>query len=215
MRNETMGAGNLINRCATALLVFRARRRNQNLRLGRNVTLPRGSVVGAPLAIGDFTRINGPLIVRGRGSVEIGRYCAFGWDIRIISSNHVVTRPNLQEMLQRRLGIPIDRHPEDADIHIGHNVWVGDSSIFLPGAAVGEGCIIGAGSIVTSQIPPFTIAVGSPAKPIRRRFSDRVCQQLVEIAWWNWDEERILRNREFFQTDLAGMKSIPQDAVRD
>jgi virginiamycin A acetyltransferase len=154
-------------------------------------------------------------MVRGRGSVSIGRYCAFGWDIRIISSNHVVTRPNLQERLQRGLGIAIDQNLDDDEVHIGNNVWVGDSSIFLPGADVGDGCIIGAGSIVTSGIPPFTIAVGSPARPLRRRFPEEVCRQLSEIAWWNWDEEKILRNREFFDMDLADLSSIPRGVVRD
>ncbi len=55
------------------------------------------------------------------------------------------------------------------------------------GMGVGTGAVVGSGAVVTKDVDPFTIAVGVPAKPIRKRFSDSIIEKLPEIAWWNWD----------------------------
>ena len=55
-----------------------------------------------------------------------------------------------------------------APVSIGHNVWLGDGVAVLAGAAIGDGCVIGANAVVTGMVPPYTVAVGAPARPIRR-----------------------------------------------
>jgi virginiamycin A acetyltransferase len=66
----------------------------------------------------------------------------------------------------------------------------------MPGVQVGDGAIIAAKSVVVNDVSPYTIVGGNPAKLIRQRFSDDVVQALLEIAWWNWDIEKITRNLE-------------------
>jgi virginiamycin A acetyltransferase len=61
---------------------------------------------------------------------------------------------------------------------------------------VGDGAIIASKSVVVGDVPPYTIVGGNPAKPIRRRFDDGAIATLLEIAWWNWDIEKITRNLE-------------------
>jgi phosphonate metabolism protein (transferase hexapeptide repeat family) len=71
-------------------------------------------------------------------------------------------------------------------VTVGHDVWLGHGVIVMPGVTIGTGAIVGSGAVVTHDVEPYTIAVGVPARPMRRRFSERVAEQLIEIAWWDW-----------------------------
>ena len=77
---------------------------------------------------------------------------------------------------------------------IGNDVWIGYETVIMPGVKVGDGAIIAAKSVVVSDVPPYRIFGGNPAKCIRQRFDDQVIQSLLEIAWWNWEIEKITRN---------------------
>ena len=61
----------------------------------------------------------------------------------------------------------------------------------MSGVNIGDGAVIGAYSIVTKDVPPYTIVAGNPAKQIRKRFSDEIINKLLELKWWNMDESRI------------------------
>jgi len=82
------------------------------------------------------------------------------------------------------------------DIVIGNDVWIGYEAVMMPGVQVGDGAIIAAKSVVVSDVSPYTIVGGNPAKQIRQRFEDEVIRALLEVAWWNWDIQKITRNLE-------------------
>lgn len=86
--------------------------------------------------------------------------------------------------------------PYKGDTVIGNDVWIGYKAVIMPGVQVGDGAIIAAKSVVVGDVSPYTIVGGNPAKPIRQRFEDDVIQALLEVAWWNWDIEKITRNLE-------------------
>ena len=73
-------------------------------------------------------------------------------------------------------------------------MWIGYEAVILSGVTIGDGAIIGARAVVTRDIPPYTIAAGVPAKPIRRRFDVETIAQLEELRWWDWEEEKIRQN---------------------
>lgn len=82
------------------------------------------------------------------------------------------------------------------DIIIGNDVWIGYEAVIMSGVTIGDGAIIGARSVVTKDIPPYTIVGGVPARQIRRRFSDETIAALLELKWWDWPREKIARKIE-------------------
>lgn len=170
-----------------------------------------GSRIESRCNIGDWTRINGPILIKGSAYCTIGKYCAFGDDIHIITSNHGTNRACSQGSMCQRLGLhSLD---EPAEVHIGHNVWMGDNVIVLPGVTIGNGAIIGAGAVVTKDVPAWSVALGNPAKVKRYRFEEKTREVLERVAWWDWDEDRIARNWAFFDNDLTRMKHVDIESL--
>jgi len=88
---------------------------------------------------------------------------------------------------------------------IGHDVWIGHGAIILPGRTIGTGAVVAAGSVVTKDVEPYMIVGGVPAEPIRRRFSERIADDLRAIAWWDWDHASL-------RAALHDFRSLPVEA---
>lgn len=74
---------------------------------------------------------------------------------------------------------------------IGNDVWIGQNALILPGVHIGDGAIIGASSVVGSDVTPYTIVVGNPAKALRKRFDDELIELLLKFRWWDKSIEEI------------------------
>jgi phosphonate metabolism protein (transferase hexapeptide repeat family) len=115
--------------------------------------------------------------------------------VRINPGNHPMDRVTQHHMTYRRVEYGFADTDDEAFFEwrrarkcvIGHDVWIGHAAIVMPGVSIGTGAVIGSGAVVTKDVPAYTIAVGVPARPIRKRFSDDVIEALQRIAWWNWD----------------------------
>jgi acetyltransferase-like isoleucine patch superfamily enzyme len=83
-------------------------------------------------------------------------------------------------------------------VGIGHDVWVGQNALILSGVKIGNGAIIGAGAVVTKDIPSYAIAVGNPARVIKYRFSEEIIYALNELEWWNLSDENIKKLLPYF-----------------
>ncbi len=81
--------------------------------------------------------------------------------------------------------------PLKGDTVIGNDVWLGQNSVILPGVRIGDGTIIGANAVVGSDIPPYSVAVGNPARVIRKRFDDEMIDLLEKLSWWDKSIEEI------------------------
>ena len=151
----------------------------------KNVYIHHDSKIGEFTTIGLGTNINGPAYLSSRKNahITIGRYCAIGYNLRIRVRNHYTGYANVQSKFQNKYNFP-SLASIKGPVTIGNNVWIGDNIIILSGVTIGDGAVIGAGSIVTKDVPPFSIAVGNPAKVIKKRFSDNIIKQLLEIQWW-------------------------------
>lgn len=157
-------------------------------------------LVAGQVRCGKHTTIGGQL--NARGKIFLGKYCAIGRFVSIHSGNHRTDLPNQQVLFNDRHGFT-SVYTRKGPVHVGHNVWIGDKVNILSGVTVGHGAVLAAGATVVANVPPFAIAGGVPAKVLRTRFSSMVVKQMLEIAWWNWSDERIGRNREFFETPIS------------
>lgn len=172
-------------------------KKNPWVTIGDGVMFPlETKVLGTKTHIKDGTIINGPMVIKGSGSVTIGKYCGIAENLYIISSNHKIDYADLGGMFSEY--VDTNKGP----IYIGNNVWIGDNVTILTGVTIGDGAAIGAGSIVTRDIPSFSIAVGAPAKVIKYRFSEKVINKLLDIGWWHWNYETIQKNKFFFNLGL-------------
>lgn len=169
------------------------------IKLKNALFIARHSIISAETNIDKTSRINGKITIKGIGKVKIGKYCAIGWDVKILSSNHNTECINLSIAMQERLGC--NTFEIAKDVVIGNNVWIGDSVIILPGVNIGDGCIIGAGSVVTKDIPNYAIAAGNPAKLIRYRFNDETIQYLNNLVWWDLNENELLKIKDKFNIE--------------
>lgn len=76
-------------------------------------------------------------------------------------------------------------------INIGNDVWIGRGATVLPGVSIGHGAVVGADAVVTRDVPPYAIVAGNPARVIRFRFSEATIPRMLEIRWWDWNDEKI------------------------
>ncbi|MEU0648328.1 MULTISPECIES: CatB-related O-acetyltransferase [Streptomyces phaeochromogenes group] len=79
--------------------------------------------------------------------------------------------------------------PSKGDIVVGNDVWIGREAVIMPGVTIGDGAVIGARSLVTSDVAPYSVVGGNPAKEIKKRLSDEDIDRMLRIAWWNWPAE--------------------------
>ncbi|RKP47232.1 hypothetical protein D7Z26_23270 [Cohnella endophytica] len=97
--------------------------------------------------------------------------------------------------------IDFERASKNKKIRIGHDVWIGTNAVILPGVAIGNGAIIGAGAVVTKNVPHYAIVVGVPARVIRYRFAPEQIEELNRIEWWKWTEEQINERAQLFMNN--------------
>ena len=82
---------------------------------------------------------------------------------------------------------------------IGNDVWIGHNAIIMPGVTIGNGAIIGSGAVVTHDVSPYTVVVGVPAKPIKKRFNDEIIDKIQKSKWWDWPHEQIKERLQDFK----------------
>lgn len=183
-------------------MFYRKILRDQKVQVGKDVHMKRSSDLQAKVLIGDYTHIWGAITIKGHQKAIIKKYCTIGDKVTIITSNHKICHSNMQGFPQFWGFCSIIDIPEKP-VTIGNAVWIGDRAIILPRVTIGSGAVIGAGSIVTKDVPAFAVVAGVPAKVLRMRFEETVIDKLLELAWWNWSEDKIKRNKRFFETDLT------------
>lgn len=147
----------------------------------------------------------------------IGKFCQFAPGVRFITSsaNHNMsgfsTYPFATFMLTPGMTrddiLALFEVPgRKGDTVIGNDVWMGMDSLVMPGVTIGDGVICAARSVITSDVPPYTIVGGNPARPVRRRFDEATIEALQDIRWWDWPAEVIEANHRVISGgDLAAL----------
>lgn len=140
---------------------------------------------------------------------NIGKCCSIGpnlfcgWGVHPIKS--ISTHPMFFSTLEQN-GMTLsatNKIQERKRITIGNDVFIGTNVTILDGITIGDGAVIGAGAVVSKDIPPYAVAVGCPIKIIHYRFDEETRQKLLEIKWWDFDEEH-LKDVERLFFDVEG-----------
>nr|WP_232001514.1 Vat family streptogramin A O-acetyltransferase [Proteiniphilum saccharofermentans] len=128
----------------------------------------------------------------------IGKFCAIGSNVQFImnGANHkmdgISTFPfNIFGRNWSVITPTPEQLPFKGNTVIENDVWIGYKATIMPGVNIGNGAIIAAHSVVTKDVEPYSIVGGNPAKLIRKRFTDEQIKKLLDIAWWNWNIEKI------------------------
>jgi len=147
---------------------------------------------------GSFTR-------RGmHNTIKIGNYCSIAEGCIADSGfNHntsfITTYPlNLKlPQCSALTGHPVCK----GDIIVGNDVWIGEHTLVMSGVSIGDGAVIGARSIVTKDVAPYSIVAGAPATLKRMRFTSLQIAALLRMKWWNWPDDKVIANAHLLMSN--------------
>ena len=159
--------------------------------------------------VGEYTYFDRHITLRvwkPEDRIEIGKFCSLAQDVVIFGGGeHITTRATTFPFKWLSADANPDERYADAATKgvtvIGHDVWIGYRAIVLSGVKIGNGAVIGAGSVVTKDIPDYAIAAGNPARVIRDRFQPETIQRLLKLRWWDWDVSAIFANLDLLYTN--------------
>src|SRR5690606_8442993 len=139
-----------------------------DVKINSNVVISKSTITGN-VYIGAYSYLSGPNIFIHSliEHIEIGKFCSIARGTQIQEYDHRSDRRStsfLEKKLQPKRTSIRSYVASKGPVTIGHDVWIGTNAILTSGISIGNGAIIGAGSIVTKDIPPYAIAVGNPAK---------------------------------------------------
>jgi len=161
-------------------------------RIGKHVVIHQKNYIYGRIEIGDYSYISGPHTYVD--SAVIGKFCSIARNVTIGPSNHDLSMISTHPFLYSPFYKIVDEYTKPSNNNppiIGNDVWVGINSIILNNVKIGDGAIIGAGSIVTKDVEPYSVVGGVPAKHIKYRFEKEVIEKLLEIQWWNWSNKKM------------------------
>ena len=142
-----------------------------------------------------------------RDRLIIGKFCSIACGAKFLfnSANHTLSSLSTYPFplffedwgLEKRN--VAESWDNKGDIVLGNDVWIGYEAVIMAGVTIGDGAIIGTRAVVTKDVPPYTVAGGIPAKPIKKRYPEETIAALSELKWWDWPENRIAQNLHAIQ----------------
>jgi virginiamycin A acetyltransferase len=176
-----------------------------NIELGNRVVVRNGCVLNGNVKIRNGTTLTREIDLIG--NIEIGKYSTIARHSSLQANNHSIDTPSLQNRIYTEI-MGVDSPRIESEVLVGNDVWIGTRVVVLPGVEIGDGAVIGAGSIVTDNVEPYSVYAGMPSERIKWRFDEEIRELLLEIEWWDWSEEKIRSNQEFFDTNINKRDSI-------
>jgi virginiamycin A acetyltransferase len=186
----------------------------------QRVVFLRPLVSNPAIEVGEYTYYDDPdeplaferdavLYAFGPERLVIGRYCAIAARARFLmpGANHADLGPSTfpfgifgNPWAERTMDLVLGA-PSRGDTVVGNDVWIGYEALILPGVRIGDGAVVAAASVVASDVPPYAIVAGNPARVVRRRYEDDDVARLLRTAWWDWPAALVT---EHARTIMAG-----------
>lgn len=176
-----------------------------NVKFGRFNTLYERALL-VDVTIDDYSYVGRDNVV---ACADIGKFTCFGPEVVVGLPKHptkgfISAHPAFYSTAKQAQITFIEENMfnEFERVRIGHDVWIGTRSIIMGGITIGNGAIIGAGAVVTKDVPPYAVVAGVPAKVIKHRFDAEQVKTLEAIQWWNRDAVWLKKNaKQFHRVD--------------
>lgn len=146
---------------------------------------------------GDYTYINDEIDIKGYRSpqtIKIGKYCSIGRCFFKIDGDHNVNYAStfpFKEFNYSKDALE-NKNIKKSPI-IGNDVWISDDTTIYGGLIIGDGSIIAGNAVVTKDVEPYSIVGGNPARVLKYRFSKEIIEELLELKWWNLNNDFICK----------------------
>jgi len=162
---------------------------------GRYCEIGRGSRIKNSI-IGDYSYCDRYTDI---ANASVGKFSNIASFVRIGASDHPLDRASLHHFQYRSDDYWDNAAADNAWFekrenrisYIGHDTWLGHNAQIKPDITIGHGAVIASGAVVTKSVSPYTIVAGVPAKPLRVRLARRLANKMIELAWWDWDHDKI------------------------
>lgn len=146
----------------------------------------------------------------------IGKFCAIATGVKFImnGANHKMSGFSTYPFQifgdgWEKVMPSLNDLPYKGDTIIGNDVWIGYDALIMPGVNIGNGAIIATKSVVTSDVAPYSIVGGNPAREIKKRFPQNIIKKLNKIEWWDWSKELITEHLELIvNNDIKALEKI-------
>ncbi len=164
--------------------------------------------------IGKYTYTGNFTVIQ---SATIGKFCSISWGVTIGGGQHSYEHFTTHDILYNKFrgfdaSNKIAKKRYEKACIIENDVWIGANAVVNRGVTVGNGAIIGAGSVVTDNVPPYAIVAGNPSRILKFRFNKTIIIKLERIAWWNLDDniiEKIVK--EYKDADIEEFIQAMED----
>lgn len=177
----------------------------QNVTFEGKNAVPDGCNFSGNIKIGYATTLGYNNLLNGK--ITIGKYCQLGVDVALHATNHPITYMATY-INQNLFKGELKKLKSEHKIEIGNDVWIGHGVIVVGNVKIGNGAILAAGSVISNDVPPYTIVGGIPAKEIKKRFSNTIITEIEELKWWDQSNEELERLKPLFLKDFTNKTSI-------
>lgn len=130
---------------------------------------------------------------------RIGRYGSFA-SFKVFSRNHPLNYISTHPFFYNTsLGYVKEEKVIHTKLHIGHDVWIGQNAFIMPRVSeIGNGAVIGAGAVVTKDVPPYAVVVGNPGRILKYRFAKYIIDEIQQMSWWDKSIDELLEDSNKF-----------------
>jgi len=136
--------------------------------------------------------------------ISIGKYCSIADNVHLfLGGNHDVSKISTFPFGTETelIGIRPGQIQSRGHIKIGNDVWVGSHASIMSGVTIGNGAVIAAFAHVVRDVADYEVVGGNPAKHIKFRFSQEIIDQLMNLQWWDWPHEKVMKARDMLCTE--------------
>ncbi|GFE66123.1 chloramphenicol acetyltransferase [Litoreibacter roseus] len=144
-------------------------------------------------------------------NARIGKFSNIASFVRIGATDHPMEKASLHHFHYRSddywddVAADLDwfAHRASRLAEFGHDTWIGHNAQIKPEVTLGHGAVVASGAVVTTDVAPYTIVAGIPARPVRDRLDAETADRMTKLAWWNWDHDTLRSRLKDFRSMTA------------